>query len=61
MQSDIDDSATTCLVPVLPADTPAPPPFEYEGQTVTPLFDAKLQQWGFWFRENWVKMFELGC
>jgi hypothetical protein len=56
-----DDWEPTCQGSLLPANAPAPPPFQYLDQTVTPLFDSNLQQWGFWFGGKWIPLYESGC
>jgi len=59
--TDTDDLEPTCDGSLLPANAPAPPPFQYQGQTVTPLFDSNQQQWGFWSGKKWVRLYQSGC
>jgi hypothetical protein len=59
--TDTDDLEPTCDGSLLPADAPAPPPFQYQGQNVTPLFDSNQQQWGFWYGKKWVRLYQSGC
>jgi hypothetical protein len=59
--TDFDDTTPTCTGLLLPADAPAPPPFEFQGQMVTPVFDAGRGQWGFWFNGKWFPLYESGC
>ena len=56
---DTDIQPTTCEP--LPHDVQAPPPFQYEDQTVTPNWDDNLQQWGFWFGGKWHPLYAKGC
>src|SRR5262249_14793188 len=39
-----------------PSDGPAPAPFNYWGQTVTPVWDPGFNQWGFWFFGIWIPL-----
>jgi hypothetical protein len=59
--TDIDDLEPTCDGSLLPAIAPAPPPFQYQGQTVTPLVDGNQQGWGFWYGKKWVRLYQSGC
>ena len=56
-----DDLEPTCDGSPLPAGAPAPPPFQYEGQTVTPVLDSNQQDWGFWYGKKWVRLYQSGC
>lgn len=49
-----------CVIPP-PPNAPSPQPIQYGGQTVAPVFDGGLQQWGFWYLGNWVPMFGPDC
>jgi hypothetical protein len=56
---DTDIQPTTC--DLLPHDVKAPPPFQYQNQTVTPNWDDNLQQWGFWVGGQWHPLYAKGC
>jgi hypothetical protein len=58
---DIEDTEPTCEGPLLPRDAIPPPPFQYQGQQVTPKFDTNLQQWGFRWNEKWIPLYASGC
>jgi hypothetical protein len=58
---DTDVTEPTCQGQLLPRDAPTPPPFQYQGQTVSPLFDPNQQQWGFWFGKKWIPLYQSGC
>lgn len=45
----------------LPPDAQPPSPFQYDAQTVNPLFDSNLQQWGFWSKKKWIPLYKSGC
>ncbi|HME50362.1 hypothetical protein [Mycobacterium sp.] len=61
MPEDPWDAQPTCQGVPLAPNAPAPPPFQYQGQTVNPVFDPGAQEWGFWFQGKWIPLFESGC
>jgi hypothetical protein len=61
LPDDTDDAEPTCEGQQLPGDAPPPPPVQYQGQTVNPVFDSNLQQWGFWSQKKWVPLHEPAC
>jgi hypothetical protein len=58
---DTTDIEPTCEGALLPRDAQPPPPFQYQGETVNPLFDNGMQQWGFWFHGKWIGLYQSGC
>ena len=56
---DTDIQPPTCEL--LPHDVQAPPPFQYQNQTVTPAWADNLQQWGFSFGGKWHPLYDKGC
>jgi hypothetical protein len=56
-----DDTEPACNGQQLPGDAPPPPPFQYHGQTVSPVFDSNLGQWGFWSQKKWTPLDESAC
>jgi hypothetical protein len=60
MPDDTDATEPTCEGQP-PGGAPPPPPFQYQGQTVNPVFDSNLQQWGFWSKKKWIPLPESGC
>lgn len=58
---DPSEPGPSCTGALLPRNAPAPPPFQYQGQTVNPLFDTGSQQWGFWFSGKWIPLYQSGC
>lgn len=42
--------------PLPPPDGIPPAPFNYWGQTVTPVWDRGYNQWGFWFFGVWIPL-----
>ena len=61
MPDDSEDAEPTCQGQLLPPDAPAPPPFQYQGQSVKPVLDPGLQQWGFPFHGKWIPLLQSGC
>ncbi|MDT5082294.1 MAG: hypothetical protein QOJ80_6931 [Mycobacterium sp.] len=59
MPDDLDDEQPTCEP--TPPGGPPPPPFQYHGQSVTPVLDPGAQQWGFSFHGKWIPLSEPGC
>jgi len=49
-----------CVAPPSP-DAAPPAQLQYGGQTVTPVMDDGLRQWGFWYLGNWVPLFGTEC
>jgi hypothetical protein len=48
------NDATAALAP--PWGGWAPPPFDYWGTTVIPVWDPDYQEWGFWVAGIWIPL-----
>jgi hypothetical protein len=61
LPDDTDETEPLCKDQQLPRDAPPPPPFQHDGQTVSPMFDSNLGQWGFWSNKKWTRLDEPAC